>query len=148
MSIYHPIIQMYSNCHLSITVMSSGTISLMKLGWLPMCQILSGGTHVLFQIFCLKTDDVHLHASWLKIMFIFTSFYTDVLSWFIYIGVFLVICDLLYHVPDQIKLCNRAAWEISCITECFYPVLIYLKKKLKQWRWRNIVPLGGIECTS
>ena len=34
---------------------------------------------------------------------------------------------LLYHVPDQMKLCNRAAWESSCITECYYPVWIYLK---------------------
>ena len=71
-----PIIQMYSNGHLSITAVSSATISLVKLGWLSMCQILSGGTNVfvwnpfLFWILCLKADDVHLHASWLKIVFI------------------------------------------------------------------------------
>ena len=29
---------------------------------------------------------------------------------------------LLYHVPDWINLCDRAAWENSCFTECFYPV--------------------------
>ena len=36
-----PIIQMNSNCHLSVTAVSSWTISLMKSGWLSMCQILS-----------------------------------------------------------------------------------------------------------
>ena len=28
---------------------------------------------------------------------------------------------LLYHVPDQMKLYNSAAWENNCITECYYP---------------------------
>ena len=43
---YHPIIQMYSNGHLSTTAVAYETISMMKSGWLPMCQILSAGTNV------------------------------------------------------------------------------------------------------
>ena len=53
-SIYHPIIEMRSNGYSCVSTVSPGTISLMKSGWLPMCQISSGGTSVLSSILCLK----------------------------------------------------------------------------------------------
>ena len=48
---------------LSTTAVSSGIISLMKLGRLPICPILSGGPSFLSEVICLKTDDVHLYTS-------------------------------------------------------------------------------------
>ena len=63
-----------------------------------------------------------MQADW-KLCLFHTSFYTGVLNWFIYMSfIYKLFMILLYHVPDQMKLCNRAAWENSCITECYNPV--------------------------
>ena len=72
----------------------------------------------------------------------YTSFYTDVLSHFFTWVSFKLFVILLYHVPDWMNLCDRAAWENSCITEFTLYKYIWNKKennmnkKNTQWRTR------------
>ena len=68
----------------------------------------------------LNTDDVHLHASWLIIMFIVDA----ILYQCLYAGLSkcVSVMILLHHVPYHMKLWIRAGWESSFNAECFNSV--------------------------
>ena len=133
MSIYHPVIQMYSNVHLSIMTVSSGTIYLMKLAgmavdvvdfkWRYTCLIL----YPLFGNGCcpfvwkLTENSVYFTR----------QLYRCFKLVYLHVCVFKLFVILLCHVPEQMKLCilQDSTWEhnwmlLPCIN-------IFERKKMK-----------------